>query len=200
VHDLNHFDPALNVLLQQHNAPHKEEQHSRHFTACMTSISRADLLESFGGHMFAAGLTMKQENVPAFRARFEKFVSETIKDEHLVPSIKVDEEIALEDITPELYRNLERFQPFGPDNVAPVFVSRRVKTLACQPVGNNGMHLKLSFARQNAEPIDAIAFGQADMTELFRENGGVVDIAYSVEMNDFRGKSSVQLNIKDIKA
>lgn len=162
--------------------------------------SCSDLLESFGGHMFAAGLTMKQENLPSFRARFEKFVSETIKDEHLVPSINVDEEIALEDVTPELFRNLERFQPFGPDNVAPVFVSRRVKTLACQPVGNNGMHLKLSFARQNAEPIGAIAFGQADMTELFRENGGVVDIAYSVEMNDFRGKSSVQLNIKDIKA
>ncbi len=161
--------------------------------------SCSDLLESFGGHMFAAGLTMKQENLPSFRARFEKFVSETIKDEHLVPSINVDEEIALEDVTPELYRNLERFQPFGPDNVAPVFVSRRVKTLACQPVGNNGMHLKLSFARQNAEPIGAIAFGQADMTELFRENGGVVDIAYSVEMNDFRGQSSVQLNIKDIK-
>lgn len=161
--------------------------------------SCSDLLESFGGHMFAAGLTLKQENLKEFRERFEKFVSETIKEEHLVPSLKVDEEIPLEDVTPELFRYLERFQPFGPDNVAPVFVSRKVKTLACQPVGNNGMHLKLSFARHNAEPLGAIAFGQADMTELFRENGGVVDIAYSIEMNEFRGKTSVQLNIKDIK-
>jgi len=162
--------------------------------------SCSDLLESFGGHMFAAGLTLKQENLKEFRERFEKFVSETIRDEHLVPSINIDEEIPLEDVTPEFYRNLERFQPFGPENMAPVFVSRRVKTLVCQPVGNNGTHLKLSFARQNAEPIGAIAFGQSDMTELFRDNGGVVDIAYSVEMNDFRGQKSVQLNIKDIKA
>ncbi len=161
--------------------------------------SCSDLLESFGGHMFAAGLTLKQENLQQFRERFEKFVSETIRDEHLVPSINVDEEIPLEDVTPELYRNLERFQPFGPDNTAPVFVSRRVKTLACQPVGNNGMHLKLSFARHNGEPVGAIAFGQADMIETFRESGGVVDIAYSVELNEFRGKTSVQLNIKDIK-
>ena len=162
--------------------------------------SCSDLLESFGGHMFAAGLTLKQENLQLFRDRFEKFVSETIGEEHLVPSIKIDEEVALEDITMEFYKDLERFQPFGPDNMAPVFVSRRVKTLACLPVGTNGMHLKLTFARPNAEPIDAIAFGQADMIELFRESGGVVDIAYSVEINEFRGRTSIQLNIKDIKA
>lgn len=161
--------------------------------------SCSDLLESFGGHMFAAGLTLKQENLKEFRERFEKFVSETIRDEDLVPSVNIDQEIPLEQVTMELFRYLERFQPFGPENMAPVFVSRRVKTLVCQPVGNNGLHLKLSFARQNAEPIGAIAFGQADMTELFRENGGVVDIAYSVELNDFRGQTSVQLNIKDIK-
>jgi single-stranded-DNA-specific exonuclease len=134
-----------------------------------------------------------------FRERFEKFVSETIREEHLVPSINVDEEIPLEDVTGDLLKSLERFQPFGPDNMAPVFVSRRVKTLMCQPVGNNGTHLKLSFARNNMEPLGAIAFGQADTMEIFREAGGVVDIAYSVEMNDFRGKISVQLNIKDIK-
>jgi single-stranded-DNA-specific exonuclease len=162
--------------------------------------SCSDLLESFGGHMFAAGLTLKQENLQQFRERFEKFVSETIKDEHLVPSVNIDEEVALEDITMQFYKDLESFQPFGPENMAPVFVSRRVKTLACLPVGTNGMHLKLTFARPNAEQIDAIAFGQADMIELFRESGGVVDIAYSIEMNEFRGRSAIQLNIKDIKA
>jgi single-stranded-DNA-specific exonuclease len=162
--------------------------------------SCSDLLESFGGHMFAAGLTLKQENLQQFRERFEKFVSETIKEEHLVPSINIDEEIPIEDVGQELYENIDLFQPFGPENMAPVFVSKRVKTLSCQPVGNNGMHLKLSFARQNAEPIGAIAFGQADMIELFRESGGIVDIAYSVELNEFRGKTSIQLNIKDIKA
>ncbi|HZM13234.1 MAG TPA: single-stranded-DNA-specific exonuclease RecJ [Bacteroidales bacterium] len=162
--------------------------------------SCSDLLESFGGHMFAAGLTLKQENLQSFRERFEKFVSETIREEHLVPSVNIDAEIPIEDVGIEMYRYLERFQPFGPENMAPVFVSRRVKTMSCQPVGNNGTHLKLSFARQNAEPVGAIAFGQSDMIEVFRESGGVVDIAYSVELNVYRGKSSVQLNIKDIKA
>lgn len=162
--------------------------------------SCSDLLESFGGHMFAAGLTLKQENLQSFRERFEKFVSETIREEHLVPTVNIDAEIPIEDVGIEMYRYLERFQPFGPENMAPVFVSRRVKTMSCQPVGNNGTHLKLSFARQNAEPVGAIAFGQSDMIEVFRESGGVVDIAYSVELNVYRGKSSVQLNIKDIKA
>lgn len=162
--------------------------------------SCSDLLESFGGHMFAAGLTLKQENLQLFRERFEKFVSDTIREEHLVPSVNIDAEIPIEDVGIEMYRYLERFQPFGPENMAPVFVSRRVKTMSCQPVGNNGTHLKLSFARQNAEPVGAIAFGQSDMIEVFRESGGVVDIAYSVELNVYRGKSSVQLNIKDIKA
>jgi single-stranded-DNA-specific exonuclease len=159
----------------------------------------SDLLESFGGHMFAAGLTMKQENLQTFRERFEKIVSDTIKDEHLVPTINIDDEIALEDVGHELFHHLEHFQPFGPENMAPVFVSRRVKTLSCQPVGSNGMHLKLSFARHKADPVSAIAFGQADAMETFREAGGVVDIAYSVELNNFRGNRTVQLNIKDIK-
>ena len=161
--------------------------------------SCSDLLESFGGHMFAAGLTLRQENLQIFRERFEKFVSETIREEHLVPSVNIDQEIALEEVAPEFYRHLESFQPFGPENTTPVFVSRGVKTLACQPVGSNGTHLKLSFARHNAEPLGAIAFGQSDTMDIFRNSGGVVDIAYTVEMNEFRGRRSVQLNIKDIK-
>ncbi len=162
--------------------------------------SCSDLLESFGGHMFAAGLTLKQENLPSFRERFEKFVSETIREEHLFPSINIDEEIPLEDVSTEFHRHISRFQPFGPENMAPVFVSRGVKTITCQPVGNTGTHLKLSFSRQNMDAVNAIAFGQADTMEIFREAGGVVDIAYTIELNEFRGKTTVQLNIKDIKA
>jgi len=161
--------------------------------------SCSDLLESFGGHMFAAGLTMKMENLPLFRDRFEKYVSNTIREEHLVPTVEIDEEMSLTDVTMELYRHLEHFKPFGPDNMAPVFVSRNVKTLTCQPVGVNGLHLKLSFARASMEPIDAIAFGQSDNMELFKEAGGIVDIAYAIEINEFRGKTTLQLNIKDIK-
>lgn len=159
----------------------------------------SDLLESFGGHMYAAGLTLRQENLPLFRERFEKIVSETIRDEHLVPVVNIDAEIPIEDVTVEFYRQIEQFQPFGPENNTPVFASRNVKALVCQPVGSNGMHLKLTFIRPEGEPINAIAFGQADMMTLFRNSGGVVDIAYTIEMNDFRGRTNIQLNIKDIK-
>ncbi len=161
--------------------------------------SCSDLLESFGGHMFAAGLTLKQENLEEFRERFEKYVSETISEELLVPTVHIDGELELEEVTVELARAIERFQPFGPENNAPVFASRRVRTIACQQVGSGGFHLKLAFDRRNGQPVNAIAFGQADMEKRIRDANGLVDIAYTIEMNEFRGVSSVQLNIKDIK-
>lgn len=161
--------------------------------------SCSDLLESFGGHMFAAGLTLRQENLESFRQRFEKYVSETITEEQRVPTVHIDSELELEEVTVDLATALERFQPFGPENNAPVFASRRVKTVACQQVGSGGFHLRMTFDRMNGEPVNAIAFGQADMEKRIRSVAGLVDIAYTIEFNEFRGKTSVQLNIKDIK-
>jgi single-stranded-DNA-specific exonuclease len=161
----------------------------------------SDLLENFGGHKYAAGLTMKLENVPKFTKRFEKYVSETITGDQLKPVIEIDTEINLNDITPEFYSALKQFEPFGPENMAPVFLTEDVADDGTgKPVGNNGDHLKLNLI-QEADPYNpypAIAFQQgANYPKL--HNGKSFDICYSIEENEFMKKVSLQLNIKDIK-
>jgi single-stranded-DNA-specific exonuclease len=161
----------------------------------------SDLLENFGGHKYAAGLTMKLENVTKFSNRFEKFVSETITAEQHFPVIEIDTEINLSNITPDFYSVLKQFEPFGPENMAPVFLTEDVADNGTgKPVGTNGDHLKLNLI-QEADPYKiypAIAFQQGSR---YRElhNGNAFDICYSIEENDFMGKVSLQLNIKDIK-
>ncbi len=161
----------------------------------------SDLLENFGGHMFAAGLTLKVENVPAFKERFEKVVSSTIKWDQLAPTIEIDDEIELKDITLKFYRILKQFQPFGPGNLSPVFLTKNVSDNgSARIVGNNSDHLKLELI-QESDPFHkypAIAF---QMSEHFSyiKNGNPFDICYSIEENAYRGKTTLQLRLKDIK-
>ncbi len=161
----------------------------------------SDLLENFGGHKYAAGLTMKLENVPKFTKRFEKYVSETITSEQHIPVIEIDTEINLNDITPEFYSALRQFEPFGPENMAPIFLTEDVADDGTgKSVGTNGDHLKLNLI-QEADPytpFPAIAFQQgANYPRL--HNGKSFDICYSIEENEFMKKVNLQLNIKDIK-
>lgn len=160
----------------------------------------SDLLESFGGHMFAAGLTLKKENIPPFTEKFEKYVYNTITEEQMVPRIFVDAELAFSEINEEFFSKIDRFQPFGPDNMSPVFISRNVHdTGSGRMVGSSGEHLKLNlFQQTNPKVLPAIAFCQANHFEYIR-NGKPFDICYSIEMNEFRGNRSLQLNIRDIK-
>jgi len=161
----------------------------------------SDLLESFGGHMYAAGLTMKKENVPAFIQRFEEVVSNTIMEEQLVPQILIDMELDFSDIDKNFYRILEQFQPFGPDNLAPVFMTRKVyDTGMGRIVGQSAEHLKLDLCSESTgtSSIPAIAFGQGNMLPVIRE-GHPIDICYSIEMNEFKGIRNLQLNIRDIR-
>lgn len=161
----------------------------------------SDLLESFGGHMFAAGLTMKKENVPEFTRRFEKFVTDTILDEQMVPRIFVDAELSPGEINIDYYNLLNRFQPYGPENTAPVFVSKNVyDTGNGKMVGQSGEHLKLEICHESSGVtlFPAIAFGQAHRWDYIRANKPF-DICYTLEMNDFRGFRSLQLNIRDIR-
>jgi single-stranded-DNA-specific exonuclease len=161
----------------------------------------SDLLENFGGHKYAAGLTMKLENVSKFSKQFEKFVSETITAEQHFPVIEIDTEIELSDITPEFYSILKQFKPFGPENMAPVFLTEDVADNGTgKPVGTNGDHLKLNLI-QEADPYKvypAIAFQQGYRYPGL-QNGNAFDICYSIEENEFMGKVNLQLNIKDIK-
>lgn len=161
----------------------------------------SDLLESFGGHMFAAGLTLKKENIRPFMDRFEQFVHSTISEEQLVPRIFVDSELSFAEINVDFFNILSKFQPFGPENMSPVFVTRNVTDAGTgRMVGSNGEHLKLDLLQSSsgAMTFPAIAFNQADQFEYIRK-GNPVDICYSIEMNEFRGNKNLQLNIKDIK-
>ncbi len=159
------------------------------------------LLENFGGHKYAAGLTLKVENITKFQQKFEKFVSETITPEQLIPVVEIDTEINLHDITPVFYEMLNKFEPFGPDNMTPIFLTENVVDNGTgKKVGNNGDHLKLNLI-QEEDPYKvypAIAFQQG-----FRYNGissgNAFDICFSLEENEFMGRKNLQLNIKDIK-
>jgi single-stranded-DNA-specific exonuclease len=161
----------------------------------------SDLLESFGGHMFAAGLTLRKENIAPFMRRFEDYVGSTITDEQLVPRILIDAGLPLSEISGEFFEMLNRFQPYGPENMSPVFVSRDVfDTGSGRMVGSSGEHLKLELCQESLmmKSLPAIAFGQADHFEYIK-SGKPFDICYSIEMNEFRGNRNIQLNIKDIK-
>ncbi len=163
--------------------------------------SCSDLLENFGGHMYAAGLTMKKENVPVFIERFEEAVTKTISDEQLVPQVLVDMELDFTDINENFHRILEQFQPYGPENLAPVFMTGKVyDTGMGRVVGSSGEHLKLELCSESTgtASIPAIAFGQGNKLPIIRD-GHPVDICYSVEMNEFKGVRNLQLNIRDLR-
>jgi len=161
----------------------------------------SDLLENFGGHMFAAGLTMKTENVEAFKRRFEEVVAETITEEQLAPNIMIDAEINFADITPKFVRILKQFQPFGPKNMSPVFLTRNVAdTGAAKMVGKCGEHLKLDLRQENHPEIifPAIGFQMSEHYPVIR-SGASFDVCYAIEENTFRGETRIQLQVKDIR-
>lgn len=161
----------------------------------------SSLLENFGGHKFAAGLTLKLQNVQAFREKFEEIVCELIQPDQLIPVVTIDTELSLGDINDKFYRILQQFQPFGPENMSPVFLTENVSDNGGgKLVGLNGEHLKLSLV-QEQDPykvFPAIAFQRGDIFPKISD-GHAFDIVYSVEENVYRGGKCLQLNIKDIK-
>jgi len=161
----------------------------------------SDLLESFGGHMFAAGLTLKKENIQPFKDKFENYVNNTITEEQLIPQIMIDEQLSFSEINEDFYIGLNHFQPFGPENMSPVFVSTHVfDSGAGRMVGSSGEHLKLDLCQESTgtKTFPAIAFGQANHFEYIK-SGKPFDVCYSIEINEFRGIKNLQLNVKDIR-
>jgi single-stranded-DNA-specific exonuclease len=161
----------------------------------------SDLLESYGGHMFAAGLTMKIENVRAFSRRFEDIVTRSVTDKQQTQTIEVDAKIALHEITPRFFRILKQFAPFGPHNMLPVFITEDVIDAGTSRlVGKNSEHIKLDLMEPDASSgiFAGIAFNLSQKFPLI-QSGTPFDICYSVALNEFRGKTNLQLNIKDIK-
>ena len=163
----------------------------------------SDLLEHFGGHKYAAGLSMKPENLPEFRRRFEEYVSEHLVDEDFVPELEVDLKINFSDITSKFMRILNQFAPFGPGNMAPVFWTDNVIDAGgSRPVGGH-KHLKLTVsqvgdAEQGVPPFSGIAFQKGDLFNRIHD-GEPFSICYHLEYNTWQGKTNLQLNVKDIK-
>jgi len=160
--------------------------------------SCSELLEQFGGHKYAAGLTLKVENVPAFQKKFEQVVSDTIKEEMLTPEIEIDSTIQLNELDAKFYRVVKQFAPFGPNNMNPVFLTTKVKhKLTLRKVGVN--HLKMDVYQEGLEKsFPAIAFGMGHYYDELMENDNF-DICFAADENEWNGNVILQLNIKDIK-
>ncbi len=156
-------------------------------------------LEQFGGHMYAAGLTLKEEQFEGFKQKFEEVVSQTILPELLIPEVSVDAEMNFNDITPKFFRILKQFEPFGPGNMTPVFLSRGVQDSGFgKPIGFDETHLKLFVKQGESGGYAAIGFGLASKIDVAC-NGQEFDAVYSIDENEWNGSVSLQLRLRDIR-
>ena len=160
----------------------------------------SDLLEHFGGHKYAAGLSLKPENLKEFSERFEKYVSEHLEESDLTPELNVDIEMDFTNITPKFVRILKQFAPFGPGNLSPVFLTKNVVDAGFSRAVGNRKHLKLSVMQQgNTDFVFAgIAFQKGDLYERIHDKEPFT-MCYYIEENFWQGKTTLQLNVKDIK-
>ena len=160
----------------------------------------SEYLENYGGHMYAAGLTLKKENLIPFEDKFEKVVAEKITEDILTPVVQIDTYLDFKQITPKFFRILKQFQPFGPGNQSPVFITENVYDNGNgRLVGSGNGHMKLELIQED-EPyryISAIAFNRAEHFEHLHA-GNPVDICYSIAENYYRGIANIQLRVKDI--
>ena len=157
-------------------------------------------IEQFGGHKYAAGLTLHEKDFENFKSEFEKVVSETIDPKLLTPEISIDAEIDFDQITAKFYRILKQFAPFGPGNMAPVFMTQNVlDTGRGKCVGSDESHLRLVMHQNNSHQFTGIGFGLADKYPLAC-SGAPFKIAYVIDENEWQGTVSLQLRLKDIKS
>lgn len=160
----------------------------------------SDLLENFGGHVYAAGLTLKEENLAEFSERVNRFIGEKVTEEMMTPVIELDAKLDFARITPKFFRILKQFQPFGPGNNNPLFLTENVYDDGNgRKVGAGGVHMKLDLI-QESQPyhrISAIAFNMSDFYEYIKA-GNPFDVCYSIVENYYRGTSTIQLRVKDM--
>ncbi len=152
-------------------------------------------LIQFGGHKFAAGLTMHKDNFENFATQFEQVVSQRIKPEQLIPELEIDAEIELKDVQQKFYKVIKQMEPFGPDNMKPVFVTRKVTDTGWSKVVKEE-HVKFSV-KQNGTSAEGIGFGMAKKLDVVKH--GEFDIAYHIDENEWNGSVKLQLMVKDIK-
>jgi single-stranded-DNA-specific exonuclease len=198
---LDHFYKPTVILTRSNDFATGSARSVNGFDLYQAIESCSDLLENFGGHKYAAGLTMKIKNVQKFTDRFEKMVRETIDPEQLIPVVEIDTELQLKEINEKFFRVLKLFQPFGPENNSPIFLSENVVDNGYgRTVGANGEHLKLTLIQEENpfKVFPAIGFHQGQGFNKVSK-GIPFDICYQIMENDFRGKVNLQIHILDIK-
>ncbi len=158
-----------------------------------------EYIEQFGGHKYAAGLTLFEKDFESFKAKFEEVVAQTIEPKLLTPEIKIDAEINLEDITPKFYRILKQLAPFGPENRTPVFMTQQLKDIGFgKCVGKDKSHLRLVVKQGDSNQFTCIGFGMGDK-EPISCKGAPFKAAYVIDENEWNGNINLQLRLKDIK-
>ncbi len=156
-----------------------------------------DLLTNFGGHKFAAGLSMHRKDLPEFQRRFEEYVAAHITPEQQVPTLDIEAEVELSDMNWKMYKILQCLEPFGPGNERPLFLCRHLINNRSTRAVSEGRHLHLDLT-DRIVAMDGIAFGQGDKAEHL-QNGNSIDICFYLEENTYRGRSTLQMNAQDIK-
>lgn len=156
-------------------------------------------IEQFGGHKYAAGLTLKEENYEAFKAAFEAVVKRTIDERLLTPEVKIDAQISLKDIDQRLWRIMSQFAPFGPGNMTPIFMTEGLTDSGYgKCVGEDDKHLKINVYQQGSEKFSGIGFGLGSKIDLIKDRQRF-DAVYSIDENHWNGQVSLQLKLRDIR-
>lgn len=157
-----------------------------------------DLLEHYGGHFFAAGMTLDPDNLDAFRQKFEQVVSNTIGPDSLHPEIEIDAELHFPDITPSFFNILNQFEPFGPQNLRPVFISKKIQDYNGYSKVVKEQHIRFIVAQNEECCISGIGFGLADKFGII-SSGNPFDLVYTIDQNEWNGTKSLQLHVLDIR-
>lgn len=158
----------------------------------------SSLLENYGGHFFAAGLTMLPENLIPFQEKFEQIVAQTIPESSLSPTIEIDGIIDFKEITPKFFKVIQQLEPFGPENLRPVFLTKKVRNWRNHSQLLKDIHIKFIIAQDDEYALSGIGFNMADKYAIV-EQGNYFDIVYTIEENEWNEKTSLQLVIMDIR-
>jgi single-stranded-DNA-specific exonuclease len=155
------------------------------------------LLIGYGGHKYAAGLTIEKDKIEEFRERFNQIAFQKLDEDLLCPKLRIESEIRLSDINSRLFKFLKLLAPFGPQNMRPVFLSQKLQVVGTPTVvGNN--HLKFKV-RQDGIVLDAIGFNLGDLIYRIEPGANNLDMAYVIEENTYLGRTSLQLRVKDLR-
>jgi len=194
---LDHFYRPTILLAESNGMLHGSARSVKNFDIYEAIKSCSDLLEQFGGHMYAAGLTMQKDNFEKFRDRFDEVVRARIKPEQLIPEIEIDAVVTLSDINQPFYKILKQFAPFGPNNMEPVFMTEQVRNTGRSKIVGDG-HLKVSVKDVSKAIADGIAWQKGHHFDRIA-TGSPFDICYTLEENTFRDMTNLQMLVKDIR-